>query len=168
MAKAKGKYKGKGNKDSRAARRRVPNPTGRLAALETRIGLPNEVQDFIDRKRSGSTAATAAHAAFSELRDEGVAHVTLTDVLFDLDTSTKLNLVRVSTKDGQEIVSKARPHGSLKQQIVGRFVEVVIQIQGTDNDEAFVKVLNATPNIRVKGKDGPFATKQLFVTGEDT
>ena len=143
----------------------------RLAALEQKIGVPHEVQDFLDRlgsKRGRGTASLRAVKTFDALSDDAVAPAELTNVIFDMQ-DTKLTLVRVFPKEGgPDIVDSAQPHGVLPQKMVGDFVHLVIQVQGDADDEVVITVQNATPNIRMKGKEGPFAIKTLFVTGADT
>ena len=83
----------------------------RVAALEKRIGVSHETQDFIDRvKAKGPAPVTASTRAFNSLRvlsSDAVAPVQTIDVGFDLSNTPKApGMVRLylpGTKSGDEI-----------------------------------------------------------------
>jgi hypothetical protein len=143
----------------------------RIAKLESRVGVPHEVQDFIDRVQSSdkvtSTASSQALEKFDVLSSDAVAAAQVTDVIFDIDDATTATLVRLRLSSGPpHIVTSSKHHGVLSGQVVGRFIEVLIEAEGDADQVAIVKVQHAVSDtIQLKLADGKSGLKSLFVTG---
>jgi hypothetical protein len=180
MAMKKGTRKKKDTTQKSGASHRRAGAAGRadenkpLAGLEKRVGVPHEVQDFLDRiaakGQTPLTASTKAIKTFAALNTDAVAPAQVADLTFDIDSSTTAKLVRVYLPGKRpadpDIVNSQNTHGVLHNQVVGTFVTVIIEVAGNPNDVGVIDVKNAEPDtIKLKVSDGPVGTKPLFVTG---
>ena len=159
---------------TRNVKRGVRKKVSTTSALQKRIGVPHEVQDFMDRlKGKGpvlSTGSARAFRTFSLLSSDAVAPAQVTDVLFDIDKSTTAKLVRVyplgAKPTDPDIVNTQHPHGVLHNQVVGTFVTVVIEVAGNPDNIGVIDITHAEPTvIKLKVADGPVGVKPLYVTG---
>jgi hypothetical protein len=163
---------GKTRKSSTKQQARRTDP--KRAVVQKGIGVPHEVQDFVDRLQSkGRELSTSSAKAFKNIKllsSDAVAPAQVTDVIFDIDKSTTAQLVRVylpgKKPTDPDICNTQSPHGVLHNQVVGTFVTVVIEVAGNPQDVGVVNVTHAEPAvIKLKVADGPVGTKPLYVTG---
>jgi hypothetical protein len=163
----------KSSAGKRSGKTRKPPKTSleaRVAALEKRIGVPHETQDFIDRVRlkgkSVQTASVRALKTFKALASDAVAATDVVDMVFDLDANTTAKLARVYLPGStQDIANSQKPHGVLANQIVGNYVTVIIEVAGKPDDIGVFDIQHATPSsIQLKVSDGPTGSKPLLVT----
>jgi hypothetical protein len=139
----------------------------RITALEKKAGVPHEVQDFLERLSGKSTTASIRAAkTFAALSNATVAPAQVVDVIFDLDSTTTAKVARVYLPGSQEdIANSQNPHGVLRNQVVGTFVTVVIQVGGEPSDIGVFDIQHAQPSsIRLRVSNGPTGTKPLLVT----
>jgi hypothetical protein len=149
----------------------------RLKALERRIGVSHETQDFVDRLKAkggiASTASTQALKSFKVLSDGSAGpSVATVDVVFDLtDTPKAPGMVRIyqaGSKPGDEIASSQKPHGVLPAQVVGSDLQLIMDIMGNVGEKGGFSVKAALPTPLTLVLDtGPTkkVLKYLHVTG---